>query len=184
MLEIRFHGRGGQGAVIASEMLAAMYFESGKYVQAFPAFGVERRGAPVLAFTRVDDTPIEIHYGVYSPDRLIILDQTILETVDVTRGLDKGGMIIVNSDKAISEFSSFRDYKAYAVDVNAIALRHGLGTASMPIVNTSILGAYAAASGELTVDLVKEVIFEHVPSKKEENSHAAEDAFEAVMSHG
>ena len=84
MLEIRFHGRGGQGAVVASEMLASMFFESGKYAQAFPAFGVERRGAPVLAFTRIDDDPIEIHYNVYQPDHVIVLDETITEILDVS----------------------------------------------------------------------------------------------------
>ncbi len=184
MIEIRFHGRGGQGAVLASEMLATIYFESGKFVQAFPAFGVERRGAPVLAFTRVDDNPIEIHFGVYQPDRLIVLDQTVLETIDVTRGLKKDGMIVINSNKKSSEFDMFKDFNVFTVDVNAIALRHKLGAQSSPIVNTAILGAYAAADGSLPVELVKDIVISSVPVKKEDNASAAVEAYETVIAYG
>ncbi|MFC1513561.1 2-oxoacid:acceptor oxidoreductase family protein [candidate division KSB1 bacterium] len=181
MLEIRFHGRGGQGAVIASEMLAAMYFESGKYVQAFPAFGVERRGAPVLAYTRVDKDPIEIHYGIYSPDQLVVLDQTILEMVDVTNGLKKGGCIIINTDKTTAELGIDENYVVFPINVNAIAEHFSLGTSSLPIVNTAILGAYAAATKGFSLDLVEKVILESVPSKKEANAEAAKVAFETII---
>ncbi|MFC1563713.1 2-oxoacid:acceptor oxidoreductase family protein [candidate division KSB1 bacterium] len=180
MLEIRFHGRGGQGAVVASEMLASMYFESGKHVQAFPAFGVERRGAPVLAFTRTDNSPIEIHYGVYEPDRVIVLDETITEIIDVSGGLKKGGIILINSNKVDETFIKYQDFKVSAIDVNSIAAKYGLGTASLPIVNTAILGAYAAVSGDISVNTVKKIVFEYSPAKKEDNSKAAEEAFNII----
>ncbi len=91
MIEIRTHGRGGQGAVIASEILAEAFFREGKYVQAFPAFGVERRGAPVVAFTRVADDEIRERCEIYEPDHLIVLDPVLIDTVNITAGLKKGG---------------------------------------------------------------------------------------------
>lgn len=184
MLEIRFHGRGGQGAVVASEMLAAMYFESGKYSQAFPAFGVERRGAPVLAFTRVDDNPIEIHYGVYQPDHVIVLDQSIIDVTNVANGLKKKGIILINSDKGKSGYPQFNTFRLFTIDVNTIALRHHLGTPSFPIVNTAILGAYAAVTGQLSLELVKDVIIHSAPSKNEENARAAIEAFNTIVENG
>ncbi|MFH1757891.1 MAG: 2-oxoacid:acceptor oxidoreductase family protein, partial [Pseudomonadota bacterium] len=98
MIEIRIHGRGGQGAVIASEVLASAFFKEGKFVQAFPAFGVERRGAPVTAFTRVDDQPIRIRNFIYEPDHIIILDPTLIESTQVDSGLKENGWIIINTD--------------------------------------------------------------------------------------
>ncbi len=184
MHEIRLHGRGGQGAVVASEMLASMYFKSGKFAQAFPAFGVERRGAPVLAYTRVDDHPIEIHYGIYEPDHLIVLDQTIIDIVDVSVGLKKNGLILINSVKDRLEYDQFKEYKVETINVNKIALKHGLGSASLPIVNTAILGAYAALSGQIPKDLVAEEIIQSAPSKMENNAAAAVEAFEAVIRNG
>jgi len=91
MIEIRIHGRGGQGAVIASEVLASAFFKEGKFVQAFPAFGAERRGAPVAAFARVDDQPIRIRHFIYEPDHIIILDPTLIESTQVDSGLKEGG---------------------------------------------------------------------------------------------
>jgi len=180
MREIRFHGRGGQGAVVASEMLAAMYFEMGEYVQAFPAFGVERRGAPVLAFTRVDYKPIEIHYGIYEPDHVIVLDQTIIELINVAGGLKKDGFILINSEKSVKEFPQFDAFEVFTVDVNSIARRHKLGIAALPIVNTAILGAYTAASGALPIEKVRDVILRLAPSKNEENAAAAVEAYNSI----
>ena len=99
MIEIRIHGRGGQGAVIASEVLASAFFKEGKFVQAFPAFGAERRGAPVAAFARVDDQPIRIRHFIYEPDHIIILDPTLIESTQVDSGLKEGGWIIINTDR-------------------------------------------------------------------------------------
>jgi len=97
MIEIRIHGRGGQGAVIASEVLAMAAFREGKHVTSFPAFGVERRGAPVAAFTRIDDRPIRLKCEIYAPDHVVVLDPSLLQVVDVTAGLKPGGWILVNS---------------------------------------------------------------------------------------
>ena len=91
MREIRFHGRGGQGAVIASKILAEAFFREGKYVQSFPAFGAERRGAPVAAFTRVDENPIRIRTQIYAPDTVVVLDPSLLESADITSGLKPKG---------------------------------------------------------------------------------------------
>ena len=99
MIEIRFHGRGGQGAVVASNILADAAFREGKYVQAFPYFGVERRGAPVTSFTRIDKNPIKIKSQVYNPNYIVVLDPTLMDVTDVTSGLNKDGVVLINSDK-------------------------------------------------------------------------------------
>ncbi|MFA5558435.1 MAG: 2-oxoacid:acceptor oxidoreductase family protein, partial [Methanofastidiosum sp.] len=99
MIEIRFHGRGGQGAVVASTILADAAFREGKYVQAFPYFGVERRGAPVTSFTRIDKNPIKIRSQVYTPNYIVVLDPTLMEVTEITSGLSEGGVVLINSDK-------------------------------------------------------------------------------------
>jgi pyruvate ferredoxin oxidoreductase gamma subunit/2-oxoisovalerate ferredoxin oxidoreductase gamma subunit len=104
MIEIRFHGRGGQGSVVASKILATSIFLDGKYSQSFPAFGVERRGAPVTAFLRVDDKPIRIRTEIYEPDHIIILDPLLVDQVPLAEGLKKEGIVIINSSKKPGEF--------------------------------------------------------------------------------
>ena len=99
MIEIRFHGRGGQGTVVASKVLADAVAKEGSYVQAYPEFGVERRGAPVFAFIRIDDKPIYDKSRIYAPDHVVVVDPTLVEAIDVTEGLKDGGWIIINSDK-------------------------------------------------------------------------------------
>src|SRR4030043_1740404 len=122
MIEIRIHGRGGQGAVIASEVLAAAFFKEGKYVQAFPAFGVERRGAPVAAFTRVDDQPIRIRHNIYEPDHIIVLDQTLMESTQADSGLKENGWIIINTDEPHKTLGHFSKYRVATEDANRIAV--------------------------------------------------------------
>jgi pyruvate ferredoxin oxidoreductase gamma subunit/2-oxoisovalerate ferredoxin oxidoreductase gamma subunit len=99
MVEIRIHGRGGQGGVIAGKILASAVHKDGKYCQSFPAFGVERRGAPVTAFTRIDDHYVNLRCEIYEPDHLVVLDPTLMEAVDITAGLKEGGIIVVNSER-------------------------------------------------------------------------------------
>ena len=111
MIEIRIHGRGGQGAVIASEVLASAFFMEGKYVQAFPAFGVERRGAPVAAYTRIDDQPIRIRHFIYEPDHIIILDPTLIESTQVDAGLKDNGWMVINTDKPPAKFGRFSRFR-------------------------------------------------------------------------
>lgn len=178
MIEIRVHGRGGQGAVVAAKILADAFFREGKHVQSFPAFGVERRGAPVMAFTRIDDAPIFIRCNIYEPDIVVVLDPTLLSEVGVTNGLKKGGTILLNVPRENIDHSKFRKFTVAAVDATSIAVRHGLGTNTNPIVNTAILGAFARATGLVGIDSVAASISEGVPTRPEENAAAAREAFE------
>ncbi len=179
MLEIRTHGRGGQGSVIASEILADAFFHEGKFVQAFPAFGVERRGAPVMAFTRASESEIRERCQIYEPDHLIVLDRVLLSTVNVTDGLKEGGWIVINTNMEIED-EELGKYRIATIDAAKIALSHRLGSLAAPIVNTSIIGAFAGATGLVGLDAVKKAIEGFVPIKKEENMQAAEDAFNEV----
>jgi 2-oxoacid:acceptor oxidoreductase gamma subunit (pyruvate/2-ketoisovalerate family) len=180
MLEIRTHGRGGQGSVIASEILADAFFNEGKFVQAFPVFGVERRGAPVMAFTRAADTEIRERCQIYEPDHLIVLDRVLLKTVNITEGLKDGGWIVINTNMECDDNELLERFSIATVDAAKIALKHRLGSLAAPIVNTSIIGAFAGATGLVGLDAVKQAIEGFVPIKKEENMQAAEDAFNEV----
>ncbi len=183
MYEIRFHGRGGQGAVTAANLLAVAAFKEGKDVQAFPIFGVERRGAPVAAFLRMDENPIDIKTQIYEPDAVVVLDPTLLEVVDVSSGLKEGGPIIINSAKDPGSFC-FSNGRVACVDATKIAVDLGLGTVTSPIVNTAILGAVSAALGNVGMEAIHAAIDEMVPIKKEENKKAATQASQAVNKWG
>jgi len=177
LVEIRTHGRGGQGAVVASKVLANALFKEGRFVQAFPAFGVERRGAPVVAFTRFDDAPVRLRCEIYEPDHLIVLDHALTETIDITSGLKKGGWIVINSHLEPEEFAYKDKYRIAVVDAAEIAWRHRLGSRATPIVNTAILGAFAKATGLVGLDAVVAAVADAVPMKQAENKQAAVDAF-------
>ncbi len=177
MIEIRTHGRGGQGAVVASKVLAAALFREERFVQAFPAFGVERRGAPVVAFTRFDTKPIRLRCEIYEPDHIIVLDHALTETIDITAGLKKGGWIVINSHASPEDFTYSDRFNLAVVDANEIAWRHRLGSRATPIVNTAILGAFSKATGLVGLDAVLEAISESVPLNPEGNRQAAIDAF-------
>lgn len=173
MIEIRFHGRGGQGTVTAAEILAKAAFEDGKYSQAFPFFGVERRGAPVMAFTRIDDKPIRRRYQVYNPDYVLVLDEGLLNVVDVFSGIKDGGVVLLNT---AGTFSSEKA-EVYTIDATGIALEK-LGR---PIVNTVMLGAFAGATGIVGIDSLIKIIKETFPGAiGEKNSEAAEVAYEKM----
>jgi 2-oxoacid:acceptor oxidoreductase gamma subunit (pyruvate/2-ketoisovalerate family) len=179
LIEIRFHGRGGQGAVVASNLLADAAFREGKYVQAFPYFGVERRGAPVTSFTRIDKNPIKIKSQVYTPNYIIVLDPTLMDVTDVTSGLDKDGVVLINSDKDPKYYNL--SFKTATVDATSIAIENKLGSKMSPIVNTSILGAFAKISGEVMLESIILAIKENAPSKKEENVKAAKEAYDKTI---
>ena len=179
MVEIRFHGRGGQGAVIASEILASALFAEGKYVQTFPEFGVERRGAPVQAFLRFDDKPILLRCKVYNPDHIIVLDPVLIKTVNITQGLKHGGWILLNSDK-VPHHDQFKDYHLAIVDATGIAIKYRLGAKTAPIVNTAILGAFTRITNLTKLDDVINGIKEYIPVKLQENIQATKDAYEMV----
>ncbi len=181
MRELRIHGRGGQGAVIASKVLAVAVFREGRWVQSFPAFGVERRGAPVTAFLRVADVPIRLRCEITAPDDLIVLDPTLVDAIDVTAGLKPGGGILINTDRPPSAYPALTDrFRVATVDASAIATAHGIGSRSQPIVNTAILGAFATWSGLVGLDHVCDAIAEEVPSRAEANQAAAREAAQAV----
>ncbi|HID56075.1 TPA: pyruvate ferredoxin oxidoreductase [Candidatus Poribacteria bacterium] len=180
MREIRFHGRGGQGALTASLMLAQAAFIDGRYCQSFIFIGAERRGAPVEAYTRLDDKPIRVRCRIYHPDHIIVLDTSLIGGVDVTRGLKEGGLIVVNSDMSAREMGLDPKFKIYTIDANSIAIEHGLGTPIAPIVNTAILGAYAAFSDEVGIEALFKAIYELSPSKPDQNVEAARKAYEVA----
>lgn len=181
MVEVRFHGRGGQGAVVASTVLAVACFLDGKHVQAFPSFGVERRGAPVEAYTRIDDRKILLRTNVYSPDHVVVLDATLVETAGVTLGLRPGGTLLVNTGKSPSALDGFALFRVFTADAGRIALAHKLGSRTHPIVNTAILGAFARATGLVSIDAVCDAIRGEVPAHHEENVAAAREAYESVV---
>lgn len=179
MIEIRFHGRGGQGAVIGSKVLAVAIFSEGQFVQSFPAFGVERRGAPVTAFLRIDKEFINLRNEIYAPDHIIVLDPTLMMNDSIFAGLKKGGWVLVNSKHSISN-SKLKENKLAYVDASSIALKNKLGSATSPIVNTAILGAFAKITGLCSIDSVCEAIKKGVPVKPDANAAAAREAYSGV----
>jgi 2-oxoacid:acceptor oxidoreductase gamma subunit (pyruvate/2-ketoisovalerate family) len=179
--ELRIHGRGGQGAVVASKVLASALFAEGRSVQAFPAFGVERRGAPVTAFVRFSSGPILLRCEIQAPDDLIILDPTLIKAVDVTQGLKPGGTILINSDRPPETYAGLaQSFRVALVDASAIAREHDLGSKTQPVVNTAILGAFAADSGVVGLEAICAAIADAVPGKREQNIAAAREAARVV----
>jgi 2-oxoacid:acceptor oxidoreductase gamma subunit (pyruvate/2-ketoisovalerate family) len=180
--ELRIHGRGGQGAVIASKVLASALFREGRSVQSFPAFGVERRGAPVTAFLRFSQGPILLRCEITNPHDLIILDPTLIKAIDVTQGLQPGGSILINSDHGADAYAALAgQFRVSLVDASAIARKHGLGSKTQPIVNTAILGAFAADSGLVGLDAICDAIAEAIPAKAATNIEAAREAALSVV---
>jgi 2-oxoacid:acceptor oxidoreductase gamma subunit (pyruvate/2-ketoisovalerate family) len=181
MIEIRIHSRGGQGGVVAGKILSVAAFKEGKYVQTFPSFGVERRAAPVLTFVRLDEQPIRNRNQVYQPDHIVVMDRSLISSIDVTHGLKDGGWILINTDKDPSIYSLPDRFRLATVDASAIALRHGLGTVTQPIVNTAILGAVSRAIAAAGIDAVVEAIQEEAPAKSQANVQAARDAYQETV---
>jgi 2-oxoacid:acceptor oxidoreductase gamma subunit (pyruvate/2-ketoisovalerate family) len=177
MIQIRIHGRGGQGVVTAAELIAIAAFKDGKEAQAFPFFGVERTGAPVESYTRLDDKPIVVREQVYQPDILIIQDATLLDTIDVTKGSTKKTKVIINTAKSKDEFKiNLPKNNIYTIDATKIALN----IIGKNIVNTVILGAFAKATGLITLKSLEEAITEKFSGREElidKNIKAIEQAY-------
>jgi pyruvate ferredoxin oxidoreductase gamma subunit/2-oxoisovalerate ferredoxin oxidoreductase gamma subunit len=180
MLEIRFHGRGGQGTVVASILLAKAFFKADYEVQTFPLFGVERRGAPVEAFVRVGESKIRIRTNVYTPDHVIVQDARLVRGGNVTRGLKPDGWILINAPSQPEDLSPFAGFRLAFVDANRIAVENELGTRTHPIVNTAVIGAFARVLGAPPLSAVEEAILDEIGVKPEKNVTAARQAFEAV----
>ncbi len=179
MVEIRFHGRGGQGGVTSAELTALAAIEQGKYAQAFPSFGPERRGAPVMAFVRVSDTPIRTREKVYEPDIVVVLDPTLLQIVNVEAGLKQGGLIVLNTKKSVAEVRKDTGIKARlaVVDAGKIAME----TMRVPITNTTMLGALVKASSLIGMDALRAPIEHRFGPIAEKNIKACMRAFEETV---
>jgi pyruvate ferredoxin oxidoreductase gamma subunit len=180
--EIRWHGRGGNGAFTAARLLAlAASVYGGRYAQAFPSFGPERRGAPVLGFTRIDDSVISDHSEVSECDCVIVLDETLVSATDVFRGLKPDGSMVINSAKSETELRKNASFAAVknltALDATGIAL----DVLKSPIVNTTMLGAAIAATGMITTADAESAIDELMPKHlTESNKRALRTAYDKV----
>ena len=180
LIEIRWHGRGGQGAVTSTEMLAQAAISEGKYAQAFPSFGPERRGAPVQAFNRVDSRePVRIRADITQPDCVVVLDPSLLSKVNVTSGLKEGGWVVINTRKTAAEIKSEFGIKYPVATVNATRIaREVLG---VPIVNTTMLGAVIKVTGIIDKKSTHAPLEKRFGRLGERNIKAMETAFEQVV---
>jgi len=180
--EFRWHGRGGQGAWTASELLARAAIKEGKYIQSFPEFGPERMGAPVKAYTRISDAPIRLHCAVYNPDLAIVMDPTLLATVPVTKGLGEKGMLIVNTPKepkTLKEELKMSQANVWTVSATDIAIRI-LGRA---ITNTAMLGVVAQATGMVKMESIEKAVQERFPGPlAEKNMGVIKEAYKEAKS--
>jgi len=181
MVGIRFHGRGGQGAVIASKILANAYFKQGFYVQAFPSFGMERKGAAVSAFVRLDTVPIVERGEIRDPSAVIVLDSSLLRKVAVTQGARTDALILLNCRKNETLSPVGGSFRVAGVDAVKIALQHGLGSKAAPTINTVIIGAFARLAGDLTLANLLAAIENGVPDNPKQNMAAAEAAYQSVF---
>jgi len=182
ILEIRWHGRGGQGAWTASELLARAAILEGKYVQSFPEFGPERMGAPVTAFTRISTEPIHMHCGVYNPNVVAVLDPTLLKAVSVTEGLDEEGTIVINSKENATEIRKIvnaDERKVWVIPATEIALK----TLGIPITNTAMLGAVARVTEIVQLESVEKTVKERFRLDiAEKNFAVIKEAYKEVKS--
>jgi 2-oxoacid:acceptor oxidoreductase gamma subunit (pyruvate/2-ketoisovalerate family) len=184
MEEIRFHGRGGQGTVVAAILMAKAFFKAGLWVQTFPLFGVERRGAPVEAYLRLDQKKIQVRCNIYTPDHVVVQDAKLLSTVDITAGLKPGGWVLLNARQVPENLKPFAGFRLAWVDATQIAVKYGLGTRTHPIINTAMVGAFAGLLKKPPLADVVGAIGEEIAVKTEHNVLAAREAYETVCVHG
>jgi len=182
MHEVRWHGRGGQGAVTAARILADAAFRSGfTGVASAPSFGSERRGAPITASTRLASAPVRLHSQVSEPDIVVVLDETLLGLGSATSGLRPGGTLIVNTARPAEALDIAPGVRVVTADVSAAAATAGLLVGGAPMVNTAILGAFAAATGLITMESLREAIgAAFPPAAAERNYQAARIAHDAT----
>ena len=186
MIEIRWHGRGGQGAKTASLLLADAAFNTGKYIQGFPEYGPERMGAPITAYNRLSDTPIRVHSNIYDPDYVVVVDDTLLQGVDVTNGLKENGAILINSNKTPEQLRQYLNgYKGKIYTIDATRISLDCLKANFP--NTAMLSAIIKITGIMTKDQLltdMKESFKHKFARKpdviEPNMQAIERAYDEV----
>lgn len=176
MVEIRWHGRGGQGAVASAEILALAAIQEGKAAQAFPSFGPERRGAPVMAFTRIDDNYIYLRTSVTEPDIVVVLDPTVIAAVNVAQGLKDNGLLVINTYKSADEI--FRDFGEKHPIAVVDATKISIEEIGRPITNTTMLGALARATGIVSLDSLEKQISKKFPSLADINIRAMRRAYD------
>jgi pyruvate ferredoxin oxidoreductase gamma subunit len=181
MFQIRIHGRGGQGVVSGAEMLSVAAFLEGRHAQAFPSFGSERMGAPVMAFCRIDDRPIRMREPVLQPDALIIQDRTLLHQVDLFNGLPTGGVVLLNTSRELATLGldeliqGPRQLRVHVLPATLLAMRH----VGRPVPNAALLGGFAAITGAVRLESVIAAIREKFPAAiAERNVAAAQEAAE------
>lgn len=175
MLEIRFHGRGGQGAVTSAELVAQAAIDSGKYATAFPSFGPERRGAPVVAFARIDDHPIRLRSKIYHPDAVVVLDPSLLEIANPAEGINNNGVIVINTAKTPEEIGNKLSYKGKMALVDATQIAGEI--LGLPITNTTMIGALLKGADLLSVDALKEPVQRRFGKIASKNIKAMERAY-------
>lgn len=180
MVEVRFHGRGGQGVVTCAELLSSAAIIEGKFAQSFPSFGPERRGAPVVAFLRVDEKEIRIRSQIYSPDIIVVLDPTILHLPEVTSGIKENGKIIINTNKNLDEIKESLTSNVQIAIVNATKI--AIENLGVPIVNTTMLGTFVKTTEIVSLDSLKAALTHRFPTAYEKNINAMMKAYdEAIM---
>lgn len=183
MLEIRFHGRGGQGAVTSAELMAVTAIGSGKYAQAFPSFGPERRGAPVTAFLRISDKPIRVREKVYTPNVVVVLDPSVMNVTKVDAGLTDDGILIINTAHPVEAIRKQYGFKQKIATVDALTI--ALEELKVPITNTVMMGALSKICEVATPADVKEPLMGRFgPALAPKNQKAFERAFENVKAEG
>jgi 2-oxoacid:acceptor oxidoreductase gamma subunit (pyruvate/2-ketoisovalerate family) len=184
LFEIRFHGRGGQGAVTGAKILGDATRLENKHFQAFAHYGAERRGAPVMAFTRVADEPIRIHSYIYEPEAIVVLDETLLDNPTVQSGIKEGTFVVINTPRAPGDIKLKVKTNVSTVDATQIALNEGILVAGIAVVNTIMLGAVARATGIVSMESIKKAIRKGLmglPDKViETNVEAAQRAYDEL----
>ena len=175
MIEITFQGRGGQGVVVASEILSRACFEEGHYPQCFSVFGGERRGAPVASFIRISDEKIYLKCDIDRPGHLVFFDGSLFDEKRISEQITPGGVLLLNTDE-VCEFSALGDLKVGQISALEISKKNGLGS----IVNTAILGAYIRLTQTVGLESLLKVIEKTVPAAIEQNAEAAKEAYEKL----
>ncbi len=182
MFQIRIHGRGGQGVVSGAEMLSVAAFIEGRHAQAFPSFGSERTGAPVMAFCRIDNKPIRLREPVLAPDALIVQDCSLLHQVDLFTGLKPRGFVLLNTSRTLEELGlaelaqGARSYRFAMLPASELAMKH----VGRPVPNAALLGGFAAVTGELGLESVVQAILEKFPKAIADKNVAAARAAYAL----
>ncbi len=183
LIEVRFHGRGGQGAVTAADLLAVAGFKEGYHTLSFPMFGAEKRGTPVVSFLRISDEPIVARDEVYNPDYVVVLDPTVMEAVNVVAGLKRGGMLIANYPKSSEDLKKEVKADEMGIKVATInATKMAMEVLGRPITNTAMVGAFGGATRLISLETLVEVVKEWFKGElAEKNAKLVEEAYRYVM---